>query len=283
MKSLKGYLASFILLITILIINALQTASLVIKPFSSSLFRRVNRWFANLWWGLCDLGVKKLFGTEIIISGDELPLQENSIVVLNHQKLVDIPVIFRLANAKKRLGDLKWFVKDVLKYVPGVGWGMLFLDCLFIKRNWMSDQAKIAKTFENIKTNKIPFWLMTFAEGTRFTPSKLAQSQKFAAERGLVIPKHVLIPRTKGFVVSVESLRGHAKAVYDFTIGYEHGQAPSLWQWMSGDVQKVHLHVRRFLISDLPIGEKALSDWLLNLFNEKDSLLGKYYTEGSFV
>lgn len=41
------------------------------------------------------------------------------------------------------------------------------------------------------------FWLALFVEGTRFTETKLLSAQEFAASKGLPIPKHVLIPRTK--------------------------------------------------------------------------------------
>ena len=34
-------------------------------------------------------------------------------------------------------------------------------------------------------------------EGTRFTKAKLEAAQKYAAEAGLRVPRHVLVPRTK--------------------------------------------------------------------------------------
>ena len=76
-------------------------------------------------------------------TGDEVPDRENVILVSNHQEMVDIPVLFSFAYAKRRLGDMKFFAKDIIKYVPGFGWGLLFLDCLFVKRNWTSDKEKI--------------------------------------------------------------------------------------------------------------------------------------------
>ncbi|EKD41275.1 MAG: hypothetical protein ACD_73C00783G0003 [uncultured bacterium] len=282
MSRFKGVMAAILLISAILVINVLQTSSLVLKPFSKKIFRKFNRGCANIWWGWCDLWADKICGIKIITTGDKLPLRENSIVVLNHQRMVDIPVIFRLARAKDRLGDLKWFVKDILKYLPGIGWGMLFLDCLFVKRNWLADQAYIHKTFENINQNHIPCWLMTFAEGTRFTPAKKERCHKFALERGHKPLHHVLIPRTKGFVVSVMSLKGHVKAVYDFTIGYTNHHLPTVWQWFKGEVKSVHLHVRRFSIDDLPVGEEALSKWLIQLFGEKDELLAGFYKNGFF-
>ena len=86
----------------------------------------------SLWWGWCATAAKRINGTEVVFHGDPVPVGENAVVLLNHQEMTDVCVMFALAQAKERLGDLKWFVKDIVKYVvPGVGWGMLFLDCLY--------------------------------------------------------------------------------------------------------------------------------------------------------
>ena len=277
----SGSIASAFLFTTLIAFNGLQTVSLIIKLFSPGAFRRVNRGLARIWWGWCALGAEKIYGMTWVMSGDEVPKRENAIVVLNHQEMADIPVIFSFARAKERIGDLKWFVKDILKYVPGVGWGMLFLDCPFIKRNWTADRDYIHRVFRNILEYNVPIWLMTFAEGTRVRPDKIAQSREYAEKRGLTPLEHVLIPRTKGFVASVQALRGHVDAVYDLTIGYV-GGVPTLWQWTKGYVRKVHLDVRRYAIETIPEDGEALSDWLIKRFEEKDRLLDYYYRNSIF-
>jgi 1-acyl-sn-glycerol-3-phosphate acyltransferase len=278
----KGLLVSAFLFSTLIVFNLLQTASLLIKLFSQTAFRRTNRWMANLWWGWCALVAEKGYRIQWIMSGDDVPREENAIVILNHQDMADIPVIFSFARSKKRLGDLKWFVKDVLKYVPGVGWGMLFLDCLFIKRNWTDDREYIQRVFQNILEYRVPIWLMIFVEGTRVRPSKLEKSRRYAEENGFRPLRHVLFPRTKGFVATVKALPGHAAAVYDVTIGYEEG-VPSLWQWIKGYVRRVHVHVRRFPMEEMPGKEAEISSWLVNRYQEKDDLLEAFYRDGAFV
>jgi 1-acyl-sn-glycerol-3-phosphate acyltransferase len=278
---LHGALASIFLFSTLLFFNLLQTASLVIKLFSQKAFRKTNRWMANLWWGWCAIVAEKLNRTRVEFFGDPIPMRENAVVILNHQEMADITVIFAFARAKESLGDLKWFVKDVLKYVPGVGWGMLFLDCLFIKRDWTSDRGYIQQVFGKILKYRVPLWLMLFAEGTRFRPSKLERSQKYAREQGRTPLKHVLFPRTKGFVATIQSLQGHLDAVYDVTIGYING-VPTLGQWIKGYVKHVNLHVRRFHLDSLPTESDALSNWLIERYEEKDALLDAYYREGKF-
>jgi len=285
MVRVRGFVAGSVIFLvlfsTLLAFNLLQTASLVIKPFSQSAFRRANRWMANLLWGCCALGAEKVYRIRFVLSGDDVPERENAVVVLNHQEMADITVIFTVARAKKRLGDLKWFVKDVLKYVPGVGWGMLFLDCLFIKRNWTDDREYIHRVFGNILKYRVPVWIMIFAEGTRIRPAKVERSRRYAEEKGFRPLEHVLFPRTKGFVATVQALEGHLQAVYDITIGYVDG-VPTLWQWIKGYVREVHVHVRRTPFGEMPRGEAALSDWLLQRYQEKDALLDAYYRDGVF-
>ena len=113
---------------------------------------------------------KHVFQVDFVFSGDDLPQGENTLVVANHQSMADILVLMPLARRQARLGDMKWFAKDIIKYFPGVGWGMLFLDCLFLKRDWMADRSRIDQTFSKIRDHGVPFWVISFSEGTRRTP-----------------------------------------------------------------------------------------------------------------
>ena len=277
--TLQGVLISVFLFSTLIFFNFLQTASLAIKLFSTNAFRRFNRFAADTWWGWCVKLSEWVYGVRIKISGDEAPPRENAVVISNHQQMPDIPVLMAFAKSKDRLGDLKWFVKDIVKYVPGIGWGMLFLDCPFIKRDWAADKDYIKKVFRRILQGRVPLWLVTFAEGTRFNLDKLKQSRDYAEKTGLFVPRHVLIPRTKGFVATVQELGQHLDAVYDVTIGYV-GGVPTIWQWIKGYVREVNLHVRRYPIESLPSGETELSSWLMERFRQKDELLEVYYAEG---
>jgi len=262
-------------------INLAQTASLILAPFSRRSFRRFNRWCADLWWGWCVIAGKRVARMRLIITGDDVPPEENVIVVANHQQMPDIPVIMQLARSKRRLGDLKWFVKRAMRNIPGVGWGMRFLNCLFVERSWTADREMIQRTFATIVNEQIPLWLICFAEGTRLTPEKLEACRDYAQRQGIEPTRNVLLPRTKGFAASVAGLGDHIGAVYDLTIGYTDG-IPSLWQFITGRVRQIHLHVRRFPIDQLPCLEHELSDWLIARFREKDHLLALFHQHGSF-
>ncbi len=281
-STLFGLCLASVLFCTLLLVNAVQMASLLVWPFSRAAFRRINRTCADRWWGLCVAGGRWAHGIDVVITGDDVPSGENAMVVCNHQAMPDITFLMFLAIAKQRLGDMKYFVKKQLAWVPGVGWGMLFLDCIFIARNWASDADTIRQTFARINDGKVPIWLISFSEGTRLTAAKLAAAQAFARERGLREPRHVLVPRPKGFSASIQGLRGHLDAVYDVTIGYV-GGVPSLWQYTRGLAPRAHMHVRRFPIGALPEGADELAEWLRERFHEKDELLDGYYRTGAFT
>lgn len=266
---------------TLMGLNGAQTASLVLLPFSPRGFRAFNRWAAERWWGACVSLSRSVNGVSVVVTGDPIPDGENAIVILNHQDMADITFVLDYAETKGRLGDLKWMVKDVIKYVPGVGWGMLFLDCIFLKRDWAEDKESIRRTFARLRDNDVPVWLLSFSEGTRITADKLAAAKEHARSHGMPEPRHVLLPRPKGFTATVEGLRDHVGAVYDITIGYE-GGVPTIGQFVRGLSPRAHLHVRRFPIDELPADEPGLAEWLRARFVEKDELLERYYATGSF-
>ncbi|HSM52509.1 MAG TPA: 1-acyl-sn-glycerol-3-phosphate acyltransferase [Thermoanaerobaculia bacterium] len=280
--TLRGAVVAAALLSSLLLINLLQTASLALRPLSVASFRRFNRLAAATYWGACAKVTLAVHRTRVVFSGDaELP-RENAVLIANHQSMADVQVLFLLARRERRLGDLKWFVKHSLKYWPGIGWGMTFLDCLFVRRDWAADRRRIEAVFSKLLRANVPVWLVSFVEGPRLSAAKLARARDYAAEQARELPRHVLLPRARGFVASVTGLTGHVGAVYDVTIGYV-GGLPSLWQWAKGQMREVHLHVRRYPLAELPASPEALAAWLEERFREKDERLERFYAGGSLA
>lgn len=266
---------------SVIVINFLQMLSLIIYPFSEKKFSSANAGLAGMWWTWCTYFLENVNGARMHYTGLNLPMGERAIVICNHQSMADIPIILSLARRKGRISALKWFVKDMLKFVPGIGWGMLFLGCPFVKRNWTDDKALIESTFHKITRLGLPVWLVSFVEGTRFQPLKLAQSQKFAAEKGLPKLNWLLTPRTKGFVASVQGLRLNIDAIYDLTIGYP-PEVNSLLTLAQSVDQDFHVDVKRFPIAELPTEPHALEKWVHERFVEKDLLLEGFHKAGDF-
>jgi 1-acyl-sn-glycerol-3-phosphate acyltransferase len=277
----RGISGLLILVIGLVVYNVGQLLSLVVLPISRRAFRAYNRLGADLWWRCFAALARGLHRVRVEIGGDDLPARENVLLVANHQQMTDICFLILLACHCRAAGDTKWFVKNAIKYVPLMGWGMLFLDNLFVKRSWAVDQASIERTFYRINRDRVPIWLILFAEGTRLTPSKLATSQRVASRKNRAPTSHVMLPRTKGFTASVRGLRDHLDAIYDVTIAYGEAGVPSLWQFICGFAKTANLHVRRIPTDELPVDERELNRWLLDRFEAKDARLETFYQGGT--
>ena len=275
---IKGDLLAFgvfsLWIIALVIGNFFQFLTLLIYPISKRIFHEVNRRMAFWFWALCH-HVAKFAGVEINIHATTpIPDEENVIVVANHQAAADIFALFALAYQKKRLGDIKWFVKEILRWVPGIGHGMMFLGCIFLNRNWTKDRDRIERTFRHIVNSGVPFWITLFAEGTRIKPSKQQKSDLMAARYHMTPFKHVLFPATKGFLAATQHLKGRLQAVYDVTIHYPDGIS-HIWYHMHGQRRRIDLYVTRHPIDELPESTEELAEWLVQRYAEKEALLAK--------
>jgi hypothetical protein len=115
---------------------------------------------------------------------------------------------------------------------------------------------------------------VSFSEATRYTPEKYEQTKVWCIENNKPLPLHLLYPRTKGFVTTVQHLRKakHIKAVYDVTIAYSHQnkflEAPTIWQSISlgsltnKQAYRFHVHTDRFELQSLPHSDEELAKWL---------------------
>jgi lysophosphatidic acid acyltransferase/lysophosphatidylinositol acyltransferase len=104
--------------------------------------------------------------------------------------------------------------KKSIQYFPVVGWGMKLYGMIFLSRAWDKDQTKVEKSFQNIKDIEQPMYFVSFLEGTRITEKKLEETREFAQKRNITPPSKVLLPRVKGFLAILKSLRNsHVKYI----------------------------------------------------------------------
>lgn len=236
----------------------------------------------SVWRFMGGQGVERWGRAKYHFYGEKIPMRENAFVTMNHMTLLDWAFLFSIAGRRGRLGVLKFFAKKSVQYVPGFGWGLYLLDSLLVSRNWLADQNLINKTFSNLKKRKLPFWVVSFLEGTRKTPKKLAESQEYSKKKDLPVLRHVLLPRTKGFVATLTQLRTELDAVYDITYAYPKEESAGIVDCAMRRLPGLHFHVRRFPIADLPSDPAELAEWCMQLYVQKDALLETFYTTGTF-
>ncbi|KAK6188136.1 hypothetical protein SNE40_004386 [Patella caerulea] len=234
-------------------------------------------------------------GVQIFLYGDVeavLKKKEKVFYISNHQCTMDWVVCDMLAIRQGSLGNLRYILKDGLKYFPLYGFYFAEHGCVYVKRSGKFEQTKAAKRLSVLQRNNTPTWMVVFPEGTRFNPElpeTIAKSQQFAKEEGFTLLSNVLTPRHKAVHVGLSNLRASLDAVYDVTIGYSNtlnkdGQripAAGMPDFLSGKVPEIHLHVKRFPIEEVPEDINGLRSWLHDRFVEKEKLMSHFYSRAT--
>ncbi|KAK3523153.1 hypothetical protein QTP86_020191 [Hemibagrus guttatus] len=232
--------------------------------------------------------------------------KENAIVILNHNFEIDflcgwtfcerfgvLGTVYKnyiennkyilILILKNPVGDSsKVLAKKELAYVPVIGWMWYFLEIVFCKRKWEDDQKTVVQSLQRLKDYPENFWFLLYCEGTRFTQKKHKISMEVAEKKGLPKLKYHLLPRTKGFCVTVQHLRGTVTAVYDSTLNFRNNQIPTLLGILNGKKYHADLYVRRLPLDSIPENEAECAMWLHKLYQEKDEFQEKYNLTGCF-
>ncbi|KAL5082558.1 hypothetical protein RYX36_010979 [Vicia faba] len=271
-----------------LIINVIQAVLFVlVSPISKYCYRKVNKVLTeSLWLELICL-VDWWAGVKVELYADSETFQllgkENALLICNHRSDIDWLIGWVLAQRAGCLGSTVAVMKKEIKYFPIIGWSMWFAEFLFLERNWVKDEEALKLRFKQLEHKPVPFWVALFVEGTRFTHTKLLAAQEFAISRGMTVPKNVLIPRTKGFVTTVQETRTYIPAIYDCTFTVPKGEpSPTLLRIFKGTPSSVKVQIQRHRVEELPETPEGISQWCTDAFVAKDALLEKYNTTEIF-
>ncbi|RBO82277.1 acyltransferase [Marinomonas aquiplantarum] len=210
---------------------------------------------ATFWIGVNNVNQRYLGRSHIAVSGQQTLLEKDwYMLVANHQSWVDILVLQRLFN--RRIPFIKFFLKKELIWVPFIGLAWWALEFPFMKRY---SPALLKKRPElkgkDIEVTKkacekfqhFPVSIMNFLEGTRFTAEKHQQQNSPF--------KHLLSPKAGGLSFALNAMDGKLHQLIDVTIVYPNG-APSFFQYLSGKVKEIKVHVRT-----MPIDLNLLGDY----------------------
>ncbi|XP_061402383.1 LOW QUALITY PROTEIN: 1-acyl-sn-glycerol-3-phosphate acyltransferase delta-like [Musca vetustissima] len=293
-EKLKQRLMHFCIAITFftsgLIINFIQLIlHFTLKPFNKWLFRRIMYYlcyslysqliFVADWYSNSKVHVYMDAEDEKKYCGNE-----HVLLIMNHSYEIDWLAGWMFTEKARVLGNCKAYAKKVIAYVPVIGWAWKFAEFVFLERSYDKDREIIARQLKEVFAYPDPTWLLLNAEGTRFTEKKHEASVKFAQERGMTVLKHHLIPRTKGFTASLESLRGRCPAIYDINLAFKKDAVnpPTISTLLNGKPVEGFMFVRRIPLEQVPADEEKAAAWLQNLFVEKDRIIDSFHTDGSF-
>jgi 1-acyl-sn-glycerol-3-phosphate acyltransferase len=276
MKALKAVFASLVLVLNILFhITFLLPLSLVklVLPFRPVrlVIDAVLNAIAESWIGVNKFWMNTVGRTRWQVQGvDQLRYRGWYLVNCNHQSWVDILVLQWVFNRKIPL--LKFFIKHELIYVPMMGLAWWALDFPFMKRRGGASAQKDLETARKAceKFKVIPTSVISFMEGTRFTPAKHDQQQSPY--------RHLLKPKTGGVAMSLETMGDLFDGLLDVTIVYPRG-IPTFMDLMTGSLEEVIVTARlRPIPPELLSGARGqgvdrtqLQQWVNTLWEEKDA------------
>ncbi|KAL8770991.1 MAG: hypothetical protein Q9209_003410 [Squamulea sp. 1 TL-2023] len=217
---------------------------------------------------------------------------ERMILIANHQIYTDWLYLWWIGYTNGMHGRIYVVLKESLRRIPVIGWGMQFSQFIFLKRNWEQDKDRLAAHLQKLNDNVAPMWLMLFPEGTNLHPVTRKSSKKWADKNKIPDMQHQLLPRSKGLQFCIQQLRKTVPYVYDCTIAYEGvptGEYASeiftiQAAYFGGKPPKsVNMYWRRFDIWSVPVdNDKAFDNWLRARWIEKDQLLDNYQKTGRF-
>jgi len=290
----KGVLLALLVILSCFGFNLIQLIMFPLYYIAPA----VNYYFQSFLLGaqirLMHFVFTKIQGAQITYSGHKLDVGSSAFVLSNHQSWSDFYMIGALAIHFGMEPYNRYFIKDSVKYLPIFGWGLYFTGQLFMKRNWESDVNQIDRIFGTIWHYKLPVWVISYPEGSRFSTEKHQEALAFAKSRSLPKFENVLVPRTKGPIAVITKLRkSHVEYVYDVTMAYRNINYspnegfrlnPNLFRihfsnWISPPYQ-YHIHVEKFLLNDLSTDHRELSNWILDRFQKKDALLASLKSKG---
>ncbi|KAG0174894.1 hypothetical protein DFQ28_000751 [Apophysomyces sp. BC1034] len=139
--------------------------------------------------------------------------------------------------------------------------GMQFFDFIFLKRKLALDKENIVSNLTRTKKSGNPLWLVLFPEGT-------------------------------GLHLCTLTLDDSVEWLYDFTIGYpgvrtdenpEDVYNISKIFFLGQNPKQIHIHIRRFKVSDIPKDAEEFSQWVHQRWIEKDLLMTQFYKDGRFA
>lgn len=284
-KHLKAILVTFLFSITTIMVFfplfVLAIFKLLIPLKASRKFIHLALdWCASQWMSFNNWQQEILLPTKIQTEGlDDLSKEQWYLMIANHQSWVDILVILRLFNG--RIPYIKFFLKQSLLYIPFMGFCFWALDFPFMRRYSKEqleknpelkgkDIERTRKSCEVFLHN--PVTMINFMEGTRFTVKKYQQQSS--------IYRHLLMPKAGGVSFALAAMNGQLKQLLDLTIYYPPA-IPTYWQYASGQVDTIAVHLRRFDIANELIGDYAndpvfrekFQAWVNQLWQEKDQRL----------
>lgn len=239
---------------------------------------------ATIWTGLTSGYIRKFYPMQWDITGDvHFNPKQWYLVIANHQSWLDIVILQNVFYRK--IPVLKFFIKEQLKWVPLFGFAWWAMGCPFMKRyskeyiekNPHKKGQDLKATHKALKLFKsYPSSIISFVEGTRYTPQKKLHQQSPY--------EYLLKPKAGGISQVISAMGKQLQPLIDVTIVYS-GQNHSLWDFLCRRLNLVHVHIRTLKIPELfthtptaledSYTQNTFRTWLNDQWATKDALIAE--------
>jgi 1-acyl-sn-glycerol-3-phosphate acyltransferase len=272
---------STFLLSSILFLVAFFKWVLPIKPIRKILSKLLID-IAETWIAVNSRLIDLCTSTQFVITGMETLRYDGwYLVISNHQTWVDIPVLQKVFNRK--IPFLKFFLKDILIWVPFLGLAWWALDFPFMKRYSKQQIEKNPKLKgKDVEATRkacerfrhLPVSVMNFVEGTRFSHEK-------HDEQASPFPD-LLKVKAGGVAFVLDAMGEQIQTLLDVTLMYPSGQ-PSILDLFFNRIPKVVVDIRERKIPDDMVGDyendmvfrERFQQWLNLIWHEKQEKINQ--------
>lgn len=248
-----------------------------LKPFWTRLMASI----ADCWITFNNFVLDLTQRFELDVQGlENLHRDQWYLITCNHQTWADILLLQRICL--QRIPMLKFFLKQVLIWVPVIGIAWWALDFPFMKR-YTREQIEKQPDLQgkDLETTRLacevfktaPVSVLNFLEGTRFTPQKHRNQQSPY--------KHLLKPRSGGTALVLNVLEQEIDVLIDITIVYPEA-SKDFWDFLCGRIPRAIIRVRQIRIPrELCQGDYErdaefkieFQEWINQIWVQKDSLI----------
>ncbi|XP_030767808.1 lysocardiolipin acyltransferase 1-like [Sitophilus oryzae] len=259
---------------------------------SPILYRKWTDLVVTYWQFYITTLLKVIWGCKIRVTGDPIHTNETVVLISNHRTRVDWNFLWpAMWHAVKDEGKIaygtKYILKEAIKHIPGAGWVMQLSFYLFINRNWERDQNIMKSYVDYVAIHNYKHIMIIFPEGTDLTAKTKESSDRYAEKNGLPKYKHVLHPRTTGFMYLIEEMQKNkcVDAIYDVSLLYPDACPQNEKElFFTGRFPKtVLVHLVRYSVFDLPTTKEGLKNFLEQRWAEKEKTIQEYRSTGRFL
>ncbi|GAA5939224.1 uncharacterized protein JCM15063_004459 [Sporobolomyces koalae] len=254
---------------------------------------------------------------------DRIKVPAETVWVANHQTLADWLYIWQFLYLVNHHSNVYIALKSSLRKIPIIGQACQWFGFAFLERNWLKDRRGFGNDLKGMVdvsgTTRDGFDFLLFPEGTIVTENTRGISTRFAQKSGIKDLEYTLLPRSTGLFFALQrlSIERPNLVLTDLTVGYplpssgatatskepvypsQHYSLPSIF--LQGIAPpELHFHLRFFKVSEIPLGDltrvtnedgdkeqeqdrQAFEQWLLARWTEKDELLKRFNSTGTFT